>query len=287
MIDTADPLSWLGLAWSSVLILVAGGLSMVWNLGIHRRLIVAAARATVQLLLLALVLDALFAAASPWLTAGAAAVMLGFAGREVLGRQDRRLADGWGYGVGGAAITVAATVVTLFALTTAVRPDPWYDPRYAIPLLGMILGNVMTGIAVGLNTLINACTRETAAIEARLALGATRWEALNAPIPPCLEHGSHRHRQQHGGGGDRVHSRHDDRPNPGRPVAGPGGAVSVADPVSHRRRNSVGDGCCGASGGRAHHRRPSSPASGPAETRYRIAGAPDHATSAVAMTLQR
>lgn len=189
MIDTADPLSWLGLAWSSVLILVAGGLSMVWNLGIHRRLIVAAARATVQLLLLALVLDALFAAASPWLTAGAAAVMLGFAGREVLGRQDRRLADGWGYGVGGAAITVAATVVTLFALTTAVRPDPWYDPRYAIPLLGMILGNVMTGIAVGLNTLINACTRETAAIEARLALGATRWEALNAPIRHALSTG--------------------------------------------------------------------------------------------------
>lgn len=189
MIETAEPLSWLDLAWSAALILLAGGLSMVWNLGIHRRLFIAAARATVQLLLLALVLEALFATASPWLTAAAAAVMLGFAAREIFGRQDRRFAGGWGYGVGGAAITVAASVVTLFALTTSVRPDPWYDARYAIPLLGMILGNVMTGIAVGLNTLTTACARETAAIEARLALGATRWEALNAPIRHALRTG--------------------------------------------------------------------------------------------------
>lgn len=189
MSSAAEPLSWLDLAWSAALILVAGGLSVAWNLGIHKRLFIAAARATVQLLLLALVLEALFATASPWLTIAAAAIMLGFATREILGCQDRRFSGSWGYGVGGTAITVAASVVTLFALTTSVQPEPWYDARYALPLLGMILGNVMSGIAVGLNTLTTACTRDTAAIEAQLALGATRWEALNIPIRHALRTG--------------------------------------------------------------------------------------------------
>ena len=35
--------------------------------------------------------------------------------------------------------------MTVIALMTALRPNPWYDPRYAIPLLGMIQGNCMTG----------------------------------------------------------------------------------------------------------------------------------------------
>jgi putative ABC transport system permease protein len=43
---------------------------------------------------------------------------------------------------------MSSVVVTVFALMTALRPNPWYDPRYAIPLLGMILGNCMTGISL-------------------------------------------------------------------------------------------------------------------------------------------
>jgi putative ABC transport system permease protein len=68
--------------------------------------------------------------------------------------------------------------VTLFALTTQLNPEPWYHPRYALPLLGMILGNTMTGISLGLHTLTSGLVRERAAVEARLALGATRHEAV-------------------------------------------------------------------------------------------------------------
>jgi len=73
---------------------------------------------------------------------------------------------------------MAAALVTVFALTTAVKADPWYDPRYALPLLGMILGNTMTGISLGLHTLTSGVVRERPAVEARLALGATRHQAL-------------------------------------------------------------------------------------------------------------
>jgi putative ABC transport system permease protein len=84
---------------------------------------------------------------------------------------------------------VAASLVTILALSTAVRPHPWYDPRFAIPLLGMILGNTMSGVSLGLQTLTTTAARERSAIEARLALGATRWEALSTVMRQSLRSG--------------------------------------------------------------------------------------------------
>jgi putative ABC transport system permease protein len=64
-------------------------------------------------------------------------------------------------------------------LLVIVRPDPWYTPQYLIPLLGMLLGNTMTGIAVSLENLTRQAWRERRAIEARLALGHTWSDAIN------------------------------------------------------------------------------------------------------------
>ena len=65
----------------------------------------------------------------------------------------------------------AGTVVTVLALTTQIKPDPWYDSRYALTLFGMVLRNTMSGIALGLNALITGAIQEKNSIEARLALG--------------------------------------------------------------------------------------------------------------------
>ncbi len=182
-------LGWTDLALASLLVVLNAVLSLALQLGIERRLLVAAARTVIQLLLVGVVLTALFDAASPGWTALAAVLMVAFAGREVLARQERRLAGGWTYGLGAGCMLLAAGLVTLFALSTAIRPDPWYDPRYAIPLLGMVLGNTMTGIALGLDTLSSGLSRERAAVEAQLALGATRWTATRPLVRRSLRAG--------------------------------------------------------------------------------------------------
>jgi len=166
------------LALAALFVLVNGGLSIALNLGIHRRLAIAAIRMVVQLALVGLVLTTLFALVSPLWTGLAALAMVLFAGREIMARQERRLSGLWSYGLGTGCMLVAASLVTIFALTTQVSPEPWYHPRYALPLLGMVLGNTMTGISLGLHTLTSGLTRERAAVEAQLALGATRREAL-------------------------------------------------------------------------------------------------------------
>lgn len=158
--------------------LINAGLSLRLSLGLERRFLIAALRMAVQLTLVGLVLKALFATATPRLNGLAALVMIGFAGYEVMARQERRYLGWWGYGLGTSAIMTAALLVTVFSLATQVRPDPWYDPRYAIPILGMILGNTMTGVALALHALTQSAVRNRAAIEARLALGAPWREAL-------------------------------------------------------------------------------------------------------------
>ena len=165
---------------AAALVLVNAGLSLWFRLGLEGRLLFAGFRMAAQLLLIGLVLRWLFELVSPLWTAVAALLMLLFAGREALARQERRFAGWWGYGLGTTSMLMASFLVTIFALTTQVKPDPWYDPRYAIPLLGMILGNAMTGVSLGLDSLTRSAVRERVTIETRLALGQPRYEALRS-----------------------------------------------------------------------------------------------------------
>ncbi len=144
-------------------------------------MLIAATRMVVQLALVGLVLTTLFAAVSPLWTGLAALVMVLFAGYEATQRQDRRLSGWWSYGLGTGCMMMSSVVVTVFALLTALQPSPWYDPRYAIPLLGMILGNYMTGVGLGLNTLTTNLVARLPGVEAQLMLGASR-RAATAPV---------------------------------------------------------------------------------------------------------
>jgi putative ABC transport system permease protein len=169
------------LAIAALLVIANALLSIALDLGLARRIVIAAGRMVVQLVLVGMVLKLLFAAVSPLWTGLAALFMVLFAGHEIMARQDRRFTGWWGYGLGTGSMLMAAGLVTVFGLTTQLRPDPWYDPRYAVPLLGMVLGNTMTGISLGLHTLTGAVAAQRAAIEARLALGADRRQAM-APL---------------------------------------------------------------------------------------------------------
>jgi putative ABC transport system permease protein len=166
------------LALAALLLLGVAALSLALQLRIERKLLLAGLRCALQLALIGLVLTKLFELVSPLWTGLAALAMILFAGREIMARQERGFHALWAYGIGTSAMLTAAALVTVFALTTQVKPDPWYDPRYALPLLGMILGNTMTGIALGLQRLTEGARQQRAGIEALLCLGATRRSAL-------------------------------------------------------------------------------------------------------------
>lgn len=166
----------LGLA--ALLVIFLAILCRRMQLGIEGQLLVAAIRTVVQLLLIGLVLETLFSNVNLlWITA-IAVVMLLAAGREVMARQQRCFKGLWGFGMGTFAMFISSFTVTVLALVTIINTEPWYTPQYAIPLLGMMLGNTMNGIALGLDRLTQTTWQQRAIIEQRLMLGASRTEAI-------------------------------------------------------------------------------------------------------------
>ncbi|MDA0233814.1 MAG: ABC transporter permease, partial [Proteobacteria bacterium] len=187
-------LSVLDLALAALLILALAGLSLRLGLGIEQRLVVAAARTTIQLLLIGLVLKLLFDNAHFLWVAAMAAVMITAAGREVMARQKRRFVGWWGFGLGTLSMFVSSFTVSVLALLVVIGNTPWYAPQYAIPLLGMVLGNTMNGIALGLDRLTQEASARRMVLETRLALGQnwnetiadTRREAIRVGMIPII-----------------------------------------------------------------------------------------------------
>ena len=170
------------LAIASVLIVLDGVLSLVLRLQLHAQLALAAARMVVQLILIGFVLRLVFAIASPWITLAVVLAMVAIAGREVAARPEQRLGRFGNYAVGATAVAIATFLAAILALTTAIRPHPWYDARYAIPLAGIVLGNVLNSGSIALDSLLGGVVRERAAIEAQLALGASFSRAMRGLI---------------------------------------------------------------------------------------------------------
>jgi len=167
------------LALAALLVLALAALSFRLRLGVSRQILVAALRTTVQLLLVGLILRAVFENVHWGWIALIAAVMLLAAGREVLARQKRPLRGGWGFGVGTLSMFLSSFTVTVLALVVVIGNDPWYAPQYAIPLLGMLLGNTMNGVSLGMGRLTESAWQQRAVLEQRLALGQSRQEAIS------------------------------------------------------------------------------------------------------------
>ena len=185
---SAPALGYADLAAASLLIVLNAGLSVALNLGLARSLLVAGVRVVVQLLLIGLVLKTVFALDSPWLVGAVVALMFGTASYEIWSRQQRRFAGWWGLGVGTGTTMLATLFVTVFAVLL-LRPAPWYSPQVIIPMLGIVLGSVMNGVAISLSAFNAGVVRERSAIEARLALGWGKFAALKSMQQSALKSG--------------------------------------------------------------------------------------------------
>jgi len=182
------------LALAALLLTVNGAISIAFRLGLAISFAVAAVRMGVQLAAVGFVLNFIFAQTSPLWTLLIVFVMVLVAGYELVQRQERPFRSWLAYGLGNATLLLVGGLATVYAVVLVVHPSPWYAPRYIVPILGMVLGNTLTSCSLAPQALTEGAVRERAAIEARIALGATRIEAfgtvlrraLNTAITPLL-----------------------------------------------------------------------------------------------------
>lgn len=175
-------------AVGAALILVNGAISVGLGLGLHRRLLVAAVRTVVQLALVGFVLEWVFSL-SLWY--GVVALMLAMvvvAGLAAVGRTERRYTGMHLDSI--VSLWSSSWLITGVALFGIVQVEPWYRPQYAIPLLGMLLGNTLNGISLGLDRFGTELVGQRGRVEALLSLGATRWEAALPRVRDAVRTGT-------------------------------------------------------------------------------------------------
>ncbi|HEY5517673.1 MAG TPA: iron export ABC transporter permease subunit FetB [Coriobacteriia bacterium] len=180
-------IGWPQLLLASGFVLVTGAIALWMQLGVTKDLAIATVRTYVQLLALGLVLRWAFAADRWWWVVGILAIMTVAAARIILKR-----APDAPSGLFLAAVTsMAVTGITVtFAVTgLVIGADPWYSPRYVIPIAGMVLGNSMTGIALSLERVFADLDARKDEIRAMTALGASPWEAAHPSVRAALRAG--------------------------------------------------------------------------------------------------
>ena len=182
------------LALASVLVVVDAGISVGLRLNLHRQLLWAAGRMVAQLIAVGFILRFIFSLNNPLATLVIVLIMGAIAAREIAARPARKFRGLDGLAISGATVALATLVTAGLALITAIRPQPWYDPRYAVSLVGIILGSVLNSGSLTLDGVVGGVWRERTAIEAQLGLGvefrlATRpllREAIRRGLLPII-----------------------------------------------------------------------------------------------------
>lgn len=175
------------LALAAMLILINLILSIVLQLQLEKQLAIASVRMTVQLLLIGYILKWIFTLQSAWLVLAVTLAMTLLAGQSAIGRTKRRYRGMFW----NSFVSIFASSALMLGITVAgiIRAEPWYNPQYIIPILGMVLGNALTGASLALDRFTEDLTVRRDQIESLLALGATRWEAAHQTIQEALRTG--------------------------------------------------------------------------------------------------
>lgn len=171
---------------TSTLVVLLAATSLYMNLQLTRPLLISSLRTIVQLLLVGLVLKFVFEQSSFLWILLISVVMLGLAGFEIIARQKMKLHGPWGYGIASVSLVFTSLVLSIVSLNLILQPDPWYHPQYAIPLLGMLIGNTMNGIALGMDRLLHSAWHNHKVIEARLILGHSKQESIHDTVKESM-----------------------------------------------------------------------------------------------------
>lgn len=152
----------------------------------NKLLFLATIRMTVQLVLVGYILVYIFDNPKPLFTFLVLAVMEVFAINNIFQRVNNPLSNKLKITI---AISMAIGTLTsiFYFLFVVVRITPYYNPQFFIPIAGMLIGNSMTGITLGVSQMTSAIKDKKTEIENSLMLGARPKEAVKNIIDDSFD----------------------------------------------------------------------------------------------------
>lgn len=168
-------LSWFEVAIAATLLAINALVSLKLRLGLAKQIFWSSLRMTIQLAILGLILKQIYDLSAPAPVMILALVMTVVAGISAVQRIEHRYPSIYATAI--FSVWASTWVVTSVTILLIVRPQPWYSPHVVIPLVGMVLGNSLTGISLGLDRFLSELRARRGEVETLLTLGATRWES--------------------------------------------------------------------------------------------------------------
>jgi len=162
------------------LVLLAIALARLRNIGQEWQMLWASVRMVIQLFAVGSLLHLVFAFKSP-LAVVAILLVMGLCTLQVVGGRIKRKMPNF-YRVMGVSLLVGCGGTTFVLCGLVINYTPWYDPRYLIPLAGMIIGNSMNGASLAAERLAAGIREQREEIETAISLGATARQASETVV---------------------------------------------------------------------------------------------------------
>ncbi|TPX37747.1 hypothetical protein SmJEL517_g00607 [Synchytrium microbalum] len=175
-----DELTVGSVALASSFILVNCVVSAFFGLGLELDYIVSALRCLIQLSVLGLLLEPVFAHdENPYMVFGLTSLLILLSAIEIVYNK-ARITHRYMFANVLLSILVPTLSIGYIGLKFAIGAEPFWAARRFVPMLGMLLGNSMNAQAVALSHTLTQLTSQKEIIEMRLAYGASRWEAAQS-----------------------------------------------------------------------------------------------------------
>jgi putative ABC transport system permease protein len=142
------------------------------NIRRGKQVAIASTRMTLQLILTGFLLQYIIKNPNPFATISIIILMESFAIHTLFQKFGERLSKPLKKVVAISLISGSLTAL-LYFLLIVIQIKPWYLPQYFIPIAGMIVGNGMNGVALAINSMLEAMAIQKSRIEEALVLGAT------------------------------------------------------------------------------------------------------------------
>ena len=135
-----------------------------WSLG-YKTLLYAASRMILQLLIIGFVLISIFENRSPWIVTAILLFML-LVASWISMRPVRHLKPN-PYPKALISIALGGVSTLILVILGVIRLEPWYEPRYLIPIAGMIFANSMNSVSLAAERFHHEYQKSQNYIEAR------------------------------------------------------------------------------------------------------------------------
>ncbi|CEG71959.1 hypothetical protein RMATCC62417_07598 [Rhizopus microsporus] len=176
MDNGSTDLSWWNVAEASAFVFIAALISLIFGIKLEFSLILSGIRCVIQLSLMGLILDDVLKTKHMSVIIIMSTVLVLLASYETVFNRTKKSFKRM-FPIMFIILLTSNLLITYVGTAVVLQAEPFWDPPTFVPVIGMLLGNSMTSVAMATERCLDDFRIHAPVLETRLAYGASRFEA--------------------------------------------------------------------------------------------------------------